>query len=236
MPAATTSSARSSSATTRAWCASSSSPCPASSPASPAGSMPSPTRSSRSTRWRGAMSANALLMTYIGGVGAFAGRCWAPILIVLLQSWVSLLSNAWLVYVGVLFILMVTFAPGGIAGLVLMHEPIARSGPAGPARRALCADAGARPLRGGGLRPAGRAVLVPHHRRRPGQDTSSSAASPIDPKSAMPWVVGALLPGGGGLWLRREGRRVARGVGRGDRGDQGGGGAGMSETRRSGSA
>ena len=34
------------------------------------------------------------------------------ILIVLLQSWVSLLSNSWLVYVGVLFILMVTFAPG----------------------------------------------------------------------------------------------------------------------------
>src|SRR5262249_30796931 len=56
----------------------------------------------------GALSANALLMTYIGGVGVFAGPILGAVLIVLLQSWVSLLSNSWLVYVGVLFILMVT--------------------------------------------------------------------------------------------------------------------------------
>lgn len=75
----------------------------------------------------GGMSANALLMTYIGGVGTFAGPVLGAVLIVLLQSWVSLLSNSWLVYVGVLFIAMVTFAPGGIAGLVMMHEPLWRT-------------------------------------------------------------------------------------------------------------
>jgi branched-chain amino acid transport system permease protein len=46
----------------------------------------------------------------------------------MLQSWMSLLSNAWLVYVGVLFIVMVIYAPGGIAGLVLAHRPIWRAG------------------------------------------------------------------------------------------------------------
>ena len=46
-----------------------SSPCPASSPASAAGSTCSSTRSSPSTRWPRAMSANALLMAYIGGAG-----------------------------------------------------------------------------------------------------------------------------------------------------------------------
>jgi ABC-type branched-chain amino acid transport system, permease component len=46
----------------------------------------------------GAMSANALLMTYIGGVGAFAGPVIGAVLVVLLQSWVSILSNSWLVY------------------------------------------------------------------------------------------------------------------------------------------
>src|SRR5207302_616471 len=75
----------------------------------------------------GAMSANALLMTYIGGVGVFAGPVIGAVLVVLLQSWVSLLSNSWLVYAGVLFILMVTFAPGGIGGLVMMHQPIWRA-------------------------------------------------------------------------------------------------------------
>jgi len=73
------------------------------------------------------MSGNALLMTFIGGVGVF----WGPIVgavLTLLQSWMSLLSNAWLVYVGVLFIVMVVYAPGGIAGLVLAHRPIWQAG------------------------------------------------------------------------------------------------------------
>ena len=45
-------------------------------------------------------SATALLATYIGGVGGFYGPILGTILIVLLQSGVSLLSNAWLLYVG----------------------------------------------------------------------------------------------------------------------------------------
>ena len=64
------------------------------------------------------LSANALLMAYIGGSGAFGGPILGAILITLLQSGVSLLSNSWLVYVGVLFISMVIFAPTGIMGLV----------------------------------------------------------------------------------------------------------------------
>src|SRR5689334_2726024 len=73
-------------------------------------------------------SATALLATYIGGVGGFYGPILGTILIVLLQSGVSLLSNAWLLYVGVLFVVMVMFAPNGILGLIAMHGPIARSG------------------------------------------------------------------------------------------------------------
>ena len=38
------------------------------------------------------------------------------------------MSNSWLVYVGVLFIAMVTFAPTGLTGIVLEHAPIARAG------------------------------------------------------------------------------------------------------------
>ena len=45
-----------------------------------------------------------------------------------MQSGVSLMSNSWLVYVGVLFIAMVTFAPAGLTGIVLEHAPIARAG------------------------------------------------------------------------------------------------------------
>ena len=49
-------------------------------------------------------------------------------LITLLQSGVSLLSNSWLVYVGVMFIAMVIFAPTGLAGMIQAHGPIRRAG------------------------------------------------------------------------------------------------------------
>jgi branched-chain amino acid transport system permease protein len=74
------------------------------------------------------LSANALLMAYIGGSGTFGGPILGAVLITLLQSGVSLMSNSWLVYVGVLFIGMVIFAPTGIMGLVMAHGPIVRAG------------------------------------------------------------------------------------------------------------
>jgi branched-chain amino acid transport system permease protein len=77
------------------------------------------------------LSANALLMAYIGGSASFGGPILGAVLITLLQSGVSLLSNSWLVYVGVLFITMVIFAPAGIVGLVAAHGPIMRAGQLG---------------------------------------------------------------------------------------------------------
>jgi branched-chain amino acid transport system permease protein len=76
----------------------------------------------------GALSANALLMVFIGGTNAFLGPILGAVLITLMQSGVSLISNSWLVYVGVLFIGMVTFAPAGLAGLVAMHSPLQQAG------------------------------------------------------------------------------------------------------------
>jgi branched-chain amino acid transport system permease protein len=74
------------------------------------------------------LAANALLMAYIGGATTFFGPVLGAILITLLQSGVSLMSNSWLVYVGVLFIAMVTFAPTGLTGIILEHAPIVRAG------------------------------------------------------------------------------------------------------------
>jgi branched-chain amino acid transport system permease protein len=76
----------------------------------------------------GALSANAVLMTYIGGATIFYGPILGATLITLMQSGLSLISNSWLIYVGVLFICMVTFAPAGIAGIIEAHGPIAHAG------------------------------------------------------------------------------------------------------------
>jgi branched-chain amino acid transport system permease protein len=80
------------------------------------------------------LSANALLMAYIGGTTVFGGPILGAILITLLQSGVSLLSNSWLVYVGVMFIAMVIFAPTGLAGLIKAHGPIKQAGRLGSLR------------------------------------------------------------------------------------------------------
>lgn len=76
----------------------------------------------------GALSANVVLMTYIGGATIFYGPVLGAALITLMQSWLSLLSNSWLIYVGVLFVGMVTFAPTGLAGMIEAHGPIAHAG------------------------------------------------------------------------------------------------------------
>jgi branched-chain amino acid transport system permease protein len=74
------------------------------------------------------LSINVILMAYIGGVGVFWGPIVGAILITLFQGWISLISISWQAYVGLLFILMVVYAPGGIAGLILMHRPIWEAG------------------------------------------------------------------------------------------------------------
>jgi branched-chain amino acid transport system permease protein len=74
------------------------------------------------------LSANALLMAYIGGTTTFSGPVVGAVLITALQSGVSLMSNSWVIYVGVLFIAMVTCAPTGLTGIARAHEPIVRVG------------------------------------------------------------------------------------------------------------
>ncbi|MBE0693588.1 MAG: branched-chain amino acid ABC transporter permease [Aquamicrobium sp.] len=73
----------------------------------------------------GAVESGAvILMTYIGGVGNFAGPIIGAILVTWLQLMLSDTTKVWPLYVGLLFIGMVMFAPGGIAGLVAMQAPL----------------------------------------------------------------------------------------------------------------
>jgi branched-chain amino acid transport system permease protein len=152
-----------------------------------------------------AKSANALLAVYIGGAGLFFGPILGTIVVVLLQSGVSLLSNAWLLYVGVLFIVMVMYAPGGLIGLIFMHMPIWR---AGRMRELLLPYARAFP-------PALLVMLGFVLMVELASFTTIGAAQgkkfsigghTIDTMAPMPWVVAfaALLLGG--LWLRHEAR------------------------------
>jgi branched-chain amino acid transport system permease protein len=154
------------------------------------------------------LSANALLMAYIGGSMVFAGPVLGAVLITLLQSGVSLMSNSWLIYVGVLFITMVTFAPTGLAGIILAHGPIWR---AGRLRRLLLPYL--RLLLPGLAAVAGFVGLVELLSFLTiGAEQGKRLilfGTPIDIASAVPWAVASALLLIGGTWLRKEARRFA---------------------------
>ena len=68
-------------------------------------------------------SGNVLLMAFIGGVGHFYGPIIGAVLVTFLQSALSNYTQAWLLYFGLFFLMMILFAPGGIASLVTVHKP-----------------------------------------------------------------------------------------------------------------
>jgi branched-chain amino acid transport system permease protein len=72
-------------------------------------------------------SGTVLLMTYIGGVGSFVGPILGAIVFTFLQSMLSDYTGIWLLYVGILFLATVLFAPMGMAGLLMLHAPAWRA-------------------------------------------------------------------------------------------------------------
>jgi branched-chain amino acid transport system permease protein len=69
------------------------------------------------------VSGNVLIMAFVGGIGYFSGPIIGAVLISFLQSALSAYTQAWLLYFGLFFIVMILFAPGGIASLIAAHGP-----------------------------------------------------------------------------------------------------------------
>ena len=67
-------------------------------------------------------SSLVLLMSYIGGIGYFAGPIIGAIVVTFLQISLSDVTNAWQLYFGLMFIGFVMFAPGGVAGWLMLHR------------------------------------------------------------------------------------------------------------------
>ena len=68
-----------------------------------------------------------LLAAYIGGIGHFIGPVLGAILVTYLQVMLSDVTEIWQLYFGMMFIAVVMFAPGGLAGLLMMHTPLLRA-------------------------------------------------------------------------------------------------------------
>lgn len=75
-----------------------------------------------------ARSGGYLLFTFLGGATFFFGPIIGGILMVLAAVLLSELTKAWLLYLGLIFLFMVMYAPGGIASLIMMNLRVASFG------------------------------------------------------------------------------------------------------------
>jgi branched-chain amino acid transport system permease protein len=146
-------------------------------------------------------SGTVLISAYLGGVGYFVGPVIGAVVVTYLQLMLSDASEIWQLYLGLLFIAVVAFAPGGIASLVMMHAPLWRARvvhrviPAyllafAPALAAL----------------AGVSLVIEMIFRLTVKASEPSAMTffhvPLDAASVLPWIV-ALVLIGGGFWVFR---------------------------------
>jgi len=75
-----------------------------------------------------ARSGAYLLFTFLGGATVFFGPIIGAVLMVLAFVLLSEFTKAWLLYLGLIFLFMVMFAPGGVAGLILVNTRVAKFG------------------------------------------------------------------------------------------------------------
>ena len=69
-----------------------------------------------------------LLFTFLGGATFFFGPILGGILMVLAFVLLSEFTKAWLLYLGLIFLFMVMYAPGGVASLIMMNLRVALFG------------------------------------------------------------------------------------------------------------
>ena len=98
-----------------------------------------------------ARSGAYLLFTFLGGVTFFVGPIIGAVLMVVALVMLSEITKAWLLYLGLAFLLMVMYAPGGIASLIMVNLRVCKFGKFGPllGGYAALAAAGAPMLFGG---------------------------------------------------------------------------------------
>jgi len=136
-------------------------------------------------------SGNVVLMAFIGGVGHFWGPIVGAVLVTFLQSALSTYTQAWLLYFGLLFLVIILFSPGGVASLITLHKPAWR---ARLLKRLLPSYAFAAAT--GALMLTGFVSLVELLYNRQGVDSRNFVqlfGLQVDPAQASAWIIALLI-------------------------------------------
>ena len=145
-----------------------------------------------------ARSGSVLLFTFIGGTGVFFGPLLGAIVGIFMTVMLSEFTKAWQLYLGLFFILMVMYAPGGLASLIMANLRIVRY-----RKFARVAPAGLAIMASSLLALAGTIVLIEmlyHWSLESAQGTALSLFGiAVDTARAGGWIAGGALLGAGAL-------------------------------------
>jgi branched-chain amino acid transport system permease protein len=133
-----------------------------------------------------------LLFTFLGGTGFFFGPIIGAVIFVLSFVVLSEITKAWLLYLGIFFLLMVMYAPGGIASLIMMNLRVAKFGRFARLRVPYgIVFVAALPLFFGCVSIV---EMVYHHQLESANGTTTSLFGiAVDTATPLPWVVAVVL-------------------------------------------
>jgi len=155
------------------------------------------------------VSGGVLLASFIGGVLFFFGPILGAVVFVFFAFALSEYTPAWHLYLGVFFVLLVMFAPGGLSSLILLNVRVATFGKFRRLRDPYVGVLGA-----GAALAAGIALLIEMtYHLTLGIGTGPHVhvfGFPFDTARSESWVFAAVLVGAGGAafeYMRRRFRR-----------------------------
>lgn len=156
----------------------------------------------------GMRSGAYLLFTFLGGVTFFFGPMIGAVLMVLATVLLSELTAAWLLYLGLVFVLMIMYAPGGVASLIMMNVRMARAG-----KLARFAGLYGALVLACAVLLLGASLLIEmiyHMQLNVGMGSAMKYLGvQLDAAQAMPWLVAGAVALVGGLAVYQVGRRLA---------------------------
>ena len=150
-----------------------------------------------------------LFAAYIGGIGLFTGPIIGAIFVTFLSLTLSDLTSVWQLYFGLIFIAVVAFAPGGIAGLLMRHRPVLRAGEIGRVLRAYLVAIVPTAAMLAGL-VLGIEIVVRHTVNAADDPVMRPFGLPLDASKPVIWLLALVLLIGGFIAARKTWTIVAR--------------------------
>lgn len=147
-------------------------------------------------------SGSVLLYVFIGGAGFFSGPLLGTIIGIFFSVKLSDYTPAWQLYLGLFFVLLVRYAPAGLAGLVLLLVRVAKSGHFGRIWKPLLAVSAACLV---GLAGVVMGIEMLYHitLESAGGAMMTLFGQEVDTKAAGPWLLAAGLMLAGALAYRK---------------------------------